>query len=256
LSRNPIYLRAIGNWGNPNPFFDKLSRYSPFVVMGAIVFGICTGVANPALFAGDDALIAFWCFLCLPGVLLNTLTLFGTFMAPALTAPLVSMEIDRGTWEILQVTPQPTQLILLAKMFGALGRLRIWPLLFALSMLQGLLIACSASVSGGALTIWDPIVGAAAATRPWTEVLFAGLAGMYLSTRLDSSRSALAASYAAVVIVKIVNSSGMWIGVFGLLDLDQALLAAGSVGPTIVYFMIVVGLMFGVMREAGRLSYG
>ena len=62
LKNSPIYQRERGGWGKPNRFYDSLSRYSPFVVMGAILVGVCAGISNPALLAGNDALIA--CCAC------------------------------------------------------------------------------------------------------------------------------------------------------------------------------------------------
>jgi ABC-type transport system involved in multi-copper enzyme maturation permease subunit len=256
LSENPVYRREKGGWGKPNPFYDNLSRFSPFVVIGAVLFGLCAGSTNPIFLTGRDELYAFWCFLCLPGIVLNMLSMFGSLMAPALTAPAVSMEMDRGTWEILRVTPQSTGSILLAKMFGALARLRIWPVLFALSLLQGSLIACVMTLSGsGAPGLLGPLIGLAAAVRPWLEILFAGTAGMYVSTRARSATLALVASYTAVVMMKLFNSSSLWIGVFGLLDQEETMLLAGSVGPVLVYAFIIAGLLFGLSQQANRLSY-
>ena len=125
---------------NPTHSYDKLSRFSPFIVIGAVLVGLCAGAGNPALFLGNEELLAFWCFLCVPAMLLNILSTFGSLMAPALTAPAISMEVDRGTWEVLRATPQSTRAIVVAKLLGALARLRIWPVLFALSLLQGLLL--------------------------------------------------------------------------------------------------------------------
>lgn len=255
LTENPVYLREKGGWGNPNPFYDKLSRFSPFVILGAIGFGVCAGVANPTLLSGDQGLATLWCFLCLPGILLNSLTMFGTLLAPALTAPTISMEMNRGTWEILRATPQPVRRLLLAKLFGAMARLRIWPVLFVLSLLQGLLIACGSSLSSGAVTFKGPVVGAATAARPWVEVLFAGFAGMYFSAQVRSVTTALAASYLAVIFMKIFNSSAVWIGAFSLLELNGSLFLAGSVGPTVVYLLGLTMLWFGLMKHADRLAY-
>lgn len=62
LPENPIYLREKGTWGRPNPFYNKLSRYLPLVIIGAIVFAICagtgTGFSNPALLMGYDEPLA------------------------------------------------------------------------------------------------------------------------------------------------------------------------------------------------------
>ncbi len=264
LPQNPVYQRERGGWGKPNQFYDNLSRFSPFVVLAAIVFGLCAGSANPALLAGNEALLAFYCFLCLPGILLNGLTMFGMLMAPALTAPTISMELDRGTWDILRATPLSTRSIVLAKLFGALGRLRIWPILFALSLLQGLMLTCSltfADVSFGSgianessLSIWGAAVGVTAVIRPFLEILFAGFTGMYISTRLHSSTTALAGSYTAVVLMRVFNSSLLWLAVSSVFKLNEGSFIVSSVGPTIVYVLAVIAVLLGLMRQADKLS--
>lgn len=259
LPHNPVYQRERGGWGKPNQFYDNLSRFSPFVVLGAIVFGLCAGSANPALLAGNDALLAFYCFLCLPGILLNGLTMFGMLMAPALTAPTISMELNRGTWDILRATPLSTRSIVLAKLFGALGRLRIWPILFALSLLQGLLLTCSLTFAGtsaneNGLAIWGAAVGVTAVIRPFLEILFAGFMGMYISTRLHSSTTALAGSYTAVVLMRVFNSSLLWLAVSTLLELDEGSYIVSYVGPTIIYALTIVALLLGLLRQADKLS--
>lgn len=256
LAQNPIYLREKGSWGRPNPFYDNLSRFSPFVIIGAIIFGLCAGAGNPVLFSGTDELIIVWCLLCLPGALLSMLTIFGSLMAPALTAPSISMEIDRGTWDILRMTPQSTPSILLAKLFGALARLRIWPLLFALSLLQGLMLGCLMAVFGGETALWGTLVGSAAVLRPWLEVLFAAFAGMYISTWARSATTALAGSYSGVVAFKVVNSSVLWLAVLGLWGAGEtALLLGGTVGPTAVYGLGTAALWVGLVRRGRKLGY-
>ena len=147
--------------------------------MGAIVLGLCAG-ANPALLGAtaDDELFIFICLLCLPGTLLSMLTIYGSFMAPALTAPTISMEVDRGTWEILRLTPHSTASILLAKLFGGLARLPIWKLMLALSGFQALMLFCLLSFVAGGTAVSGFFIGLGALIRPWVEVLFAAFIGM------------------------------------------------------------------------------
>lgn len=256
LRENPVYLRERGGWGKPNPFYDRLSRLSPFVVIGALFFGICAASSNPALFAGGDAYAVFYCFLCLPAMLLSALTMFGTLMAPALTAPSVSMEMNRGTWEVLRMTPQSTRSILLAKLFGALARLRIWPLLLALSLLQGVLMTCSVTLAGAQFGLGAAALGLATVIRPWLEVFFAAFAGIYLSTRIRSEIVALAATYGTVIGLKMFNSTAVWMATFGLLEQDDKILLAGGLGPVATYLIAIAGLWFGFSHQASRLSYG
>jgi hypothetical protein len=255
LRQNPVYLREKGTWGNPNPFYTRLRQYSPFLIIGAIVLGICAGTSNPALLSGNEDLLIFWCVLCLPGVLLSMLTIFGTFMAPALTAPSISLEMDHGTWDILRMTPQPTEAILLAKLFGGLARLRIWPVLFILSMFQGLLVTCIAALGGGQLGLWGIVLGITTIFRPWLEVLFAAVARMFISTWVRSATIALVGTYTAVIIIKLFNSSTAWLGIISLLDVESnSLFIGGTAGPVLVYFGLIIALIIGIMLRAEKIS--
>lgn len=256
LNENPIYLREKGGWGNPNPFYETVRRYSPFVVMGAIVLGLCAGT-NPALFGaaeGDDLFIII-CVLCLPGALLSMLTIYGSFMAPALTAPTISMEVSRGTWDILRLTPHSTPAILLAKLFGGLARLPIWKVMVLLSGFQGLMLFCVMSFVAGGTAVSGLFIGLGALIRPWVEVLFAAFIGMYLSTWLRSSTYALAGSYTLVVLMKLFSNSAVWLGIWSLFDLEQGSTLAGSVlSPAILYGTAVLLLWWGIVRQANKLS--
>lgn len=257
LDENPIYLREKGDWGNPNPFYEKLRRYSPFVVMGAILLGLCAGT-NPALFGAteDDELFSFICLLCLPGGLLSMLTIYGSFMAPALTAPTITMEKDRGTWDILRLTPHTTSGILLAKLFGGLARLPIWKVMLVLSVFQALMLLLVISiVPSDATAVSGLLIGLGAWLRPWVEVLFAAFIGMYLSTWARSSIFALAGSYVSVVLMKLFNSSLIWLAIWNLFNADSLLSVGGSMfSPTAVYGTAVLFLWWGIVRQANKLS--
>ncbi len=257
IKQNPVYMREKGTWGSPNPFYETLSRYSPFLVMGAIVLGLCAGgSSNTALFAGNDELMIFWCLLCLPGMLLSMVTIFASVMAPALTAPAISMELDKGTWDILRMTPQSTGSILLAKLLGALARLRIWPVLFVLSLFQGLLITCVSALGGGEFGLWGMVLGITTIFRPWLEILFAAFMGMFVSTWMRSATLALVGSYVGIVIVKAFNSSVLWLAagsaVFGVES--NRMFIGGTVGPVIVYFFLLVGLVVGIVLRAEKIG--
>ncbi|WP_420629605.1 ABC transporter permease [Candidatus Leptofilum sp.] len=257
LNENPVYLREKGGWGNPNPYYEKLRRYSPFVVMGAIVLGLCAGT-NPALLGAteDDELFNFICLVCLPGGMLSMLTIYGSFMAPALTAPTISMEVNRGTWDILRLTPHATSSILLAKLFGGLARLNIWKVMLVLSFFQALMLLLVITVvPSEATAVSSLLIGLGAWLRPWVEVLFAAFIGMYLSTWARSSTFALAASYVSVVLMKLFNSSLIWLGVWNLFNADTLLSVGGSMfSPTAVYGTAVLLLWWGIVRQARKLS--
>jgi ABC-type transport system involved in multi-copper enzyme maturation permease subunit len=256
LNENPIYLREKGGWGNPNPFYEMLRRYSPFVVMAAIVMGLCAGT-NPALLgvSANDELFIFICLLCLPGALLSMLTIYGSFMAPALTAPAISMEVDRGTWDILRLTPHSTAGILLAKLFGGLARLPIWKMMLALSGFQGLIMFLLLIGMGDATAVSGFFIGLGALLRPWAEVLFAAFTGMYLSTWVRSATYALAGSYVIVVLMKIFSNSAIWLAIWKLVGVSDSGSLTGSVlTPAIVYGTAVLFLWWGIVRQANKLS--
>ena len=164
------------------------------------------------------------------------------------------MERDRGTWDMLRATPIPDQEILLAKLFGGLARLRIWKLLFALSILQGLLIiGASFFVPESAL---KPAISLAIAAilRPWLEIGFAAFTGMFISTWVRSSTMALTVSYITVVLVRLFNSTGLWALVFGMFGASESVFAASSLGPTAVYAIALLFLGWGISWRADKMS--
>lgn len=216
--------------------------------------GVCGGFSNPALLSGNDDFVIFWCLLCLPAMLFTALTWFGVLMAPALTAPSISMERDRGTWEVLRTTPIPDHEILLAKLFGGLARLRIWKLLLALSVLQGLMIV-GIGLFGPEAALYPAIsMALSAVLRPWLEIGFAAFVGMFISTWVRSSTMALAASYIAVVLLRMLNSTSFWALVAGMMGASESVFVASSLGPTAVYAIALLVLGWGIYWRAGRMS--
>jgi hypothetical protein len=255
VRQSPIYRRERGGWGKPNPYYDHLSRYLPFVVLAALFFGLCGGVSSVNnLFAwSHESAVLLWCLTCLPGVLLSMLTLFGAFMAPALTAPIVSMEVDRGSWDLLRLTPLPTRTILAAKLLGALARLRIWLLLFLLTLLQGSLVALTGLLYGQDMQLESWALAAAIVFRPWLEILFAAVAGLYASITVSSATTALVAAYAAVILMRLFNNTPLWLVTANLFDLPgNWLFASSNLGPTAVYLLATVILAWSIRRWANR----
>lgn len=236
LRENPIYLRERGSWGRANPFYERLASYWPLVAVGAIILGFCAAVGSPATAPGNELILALWCLLCFPNMLTAVLSLYGSIMLPALTAPSVSLELDRGTWDILRVAPYSDHTILSAKLLGALGRLRIWWLLLLAGVIQGLAAACFFSFSAPTEAIWALAIGPAVLVRPLVEVLFAGCLGFYLSTRIRSATTALAAAYGGVFVLKLLNSSGVWTLIGRGLTLGEGgQFVMGVVVPAAVY---------------------
>lgn len=256
LRQNPIYQRERGGWGNPNRYYANLSRYSPFIVLAVIVLGVCAGF-NPGLIAGidnNDALTAVWVLLCLPGILLTMLTLYGSFMAPALTAPLISTERAHQTWDVLRTTPYSLNTILLAKLFGALSRLRIWPVLFALTLFQGFTLFCLLTFLGGESAVYGWLAGLMTLLRPWLEILFAAFAGMFFSIIVRSATTALVGAYTAVVLFKLFNSNTVWLVIANYAEADNFLFVISLVGPALVYGTAVCLLWLGIVWQARKLA--
>jgi hypothetical protein len=161
----------------------------------------------------------------------------------------------------LRATPLSTRSIIMAKLFGALARLRIWPILLALSLLQGLLLTCSilfaaSAAPGESAAFGGIVVGITSAIRPWLEILFAAFVGMMASTLVKSATTALSASYTAVILTKLFNSSLIWLGVSSLFDLGDVFpFVLSGVGPTAVYALAIIGLWIALLRQADKLSY-
>lgn len=261
LEQNPIYRRERGEWGKPNPYYDHLARFSPFIVLGTLLVGACTAWLNPLFMSQVNEVFVVSCLLCLPGILLNVLTWYGVIMAPALTAPSISLEVNAGTWDTIRATPHTDLSIVLAKFLGAMSRLRIWPTLMAVSLLQGAilfiaaLIATNSATQPGLRAGVSLLVGISGALRPWVEVMFAGILGMLLSTYIRSTSLALAASYGGLLFAHLFNNSllwGMMTGVFTNQSSFSYVLAL--VAPPLVYLTINVGLSAALMHRAGRLA--
>jgi hypothetical protein len=255
LRQNPIYRREKGEWGRPNPYFDTISRFLPFVIIGAIFLGVCGGLNHPAMMGFDESLVILSCLACLPRFLTTAVTLTGVFMAPALTAPTISQELDKGTWDILRLTPQPTAAILLAKLFGALARMRLWLILLALTLFQALILFTGMILTDSFRR--GIFVSLALLVQPWLELLFAGFLGMFVSTWLRSATTALAASYAILVLVRIFNGTWLWFLLLLVLDRHNTLqwdnLWGLLLAPTAVYLLAVFFLGGGLWWRAERM---
>jgi hypothetical protein len=127
-------------------------------------------------------------------------------------------------------------------------------LLLALSLLQGLIIAFGAAMASEGLVLTGIAVGLTTIVRPWLEVGFAAFVGMFASMWVRSATMALSASYIAVVAMKLFNGSLTWTAVLGLMNQNEAILWASSVGPTAVYALAVAGLWWGISWRAERMN--
>ncbi len=252
LKRNPVYLRETGaSWGTPNSFYQQLARFSPFIVIGAISSGLCSSIINPALFAVNNNLFAETCLTCLPGFLITAVTLYVQIMVPVLTAPTISKERAAGTWDILRTTPLSMRSIFLAKVFGSLSRLRIWLGLFALTLLKGGIVAFAQPVFGNNLMWLAGVMGLVVMLHPWVEIIFAACVGVYVSTLARTAMVALVAAYSIIVLMKIFNSSYIWLAVVWFAELDGlAAMLLPMLMPIVIYSLLITAVWLGLYRQA------
>jgi hypothetical protein len=254
LAANPIYLREKGVWGNPHPYYDRLALLVPLILLPGLLLGLCGAPAGLLpLTAISELFIGVYCLLCLPAVLLQALTWLGVFMAPALTATSLGREIDQGNWDILRLTPQPVRLIVAAKLLGALARLRLWPLLWLLSLLQALALGAGFLLAGSLYNwFWVIPVTLSSLLRPSLEIFWAGLLGMTVSLWVRSAIMALATTYGLIILFR----TAVWLMSWLLLSLTVELLGDyGALWPFLLptaAYLLASALMIAVLAYGLR----
>lgn len=256
LQENPIFLREKGEWGNPNPLYAKVTRYSPFVIMAALFLGICSGTTNSQTLTTANSSAILLCILFFPTVILSVLSLFGVFMAPVLTAPSISFEKDRGTWDMLLLTPYSVRTILLAKLFGGLSRLRIWLLVLVLSIIRAALFVLISQFAGYDRGIASNgfLLGFGFAVQPLLEIFYAGVLGMFISTWLRSATMALMSTYIGVAITKAVNGI-IWITAVSLFALNpDGNLSLINLATPLLYAILSASLLAGILYRADKIQ--
>jgi ABC-type transport system involved in multi-copper enzyme maturation permease subunit len=249
LKENPVYLREKGVWGKPNPFYERLAVFIPFIIMGGLVLGLCVVPGNllTLAFANENEIFfLIYCLLCLPAVLLQALTWFGVIMAPALTATTIGREIDQGNWDILRLTPQSVWSIVWAKLLGGLARLRVWPLIWALSLVQALAFGGAYLLApAGYNWLWAAPMGLATLLRPSLEIFLAGLMGITVSIWVRSAIMALVTTYGLLILFKLT----IWLISWLTLTASFALFGDSGVAlyyllPTAVHLATIVMIAF------------
>ena len=255
LKDNPIYQREAGYIGEPNPFYINLRRYAIFFFLSAIILGGCGGISNRSLLLGTDpALSIVWGLVCIPGALISMVTFYGLLMAPSLTVPALSTEKDKGTWDILRLTPHPLGTILLAKTLGGLRRLGIWKWLLILTLIEGLILTVGSFFSGEGFFVVGLTAGLTAVFRPWLEILFSATFGMYLSTWISTAPVTLATTYGGLLLFRMLNNTPLWLIIWnGLFKLDDATtITLGLLSPTVIYIVALILLAYGIIKRAEK----
>mgnify|MGYP003377492457 FL=1 len=68
---------------------------------------------------------------------------------------------------------------------------------------------------------------------------------------------ALVGAYTAVILLKIFNNSGLWLALLLLNNANETLsLVLPTVGPLLIYGLVIPAVWFGLFHQAQKLSYG
>jgi hypothetical protein len=249
LKENPVYLREKGVWGKPNPFYERAAVFVPFIIIGGLILGLCVAPANMFALAAvgeNDLLFLIYCLLCLPAVLLQALTWFGLIMAPALTATTIGREIDQGNWDILRLTPQSVWSIVWAKLLGGLARLRVWPLIWLLSLIQAVAFGGTYLLAPTSYAwLWAAPIGLSALLRPSLEIFLAGILGITVSIWVRSAVLSLVATYGLLLLFKSTVWLASWFALTGLVaTLGESWIAIYYLLPTAVNLITIIFIVF------------
>ena len=274
LRETPFYKREKGMWGNPNEFYTYANRFAPLLIIGSLFLGMCGGVTNFANTSdsASEAIVVFYCFYCLPTIGVHMLTWTGVVMIPTLTAPIISEELKRGTWDMLMVTPYPIQTILWAKALGGLSRLYIWWPLLILSIIQfmGTLLAAAIILTTAQLGVDQTetlqtiilvgLAGVGLSLRPWIELLFVILVGLCCSTATKSGGVALAVTYSIVIIAKMICSNTLWLLLTAMMVTGNStnntnwIPIGGSYIPMTIYAILITVTFFLLRSQMQHLA--
>lgn len=149
------------------------------------------------------------------------------WIAPALTAPAIARERERGTFDLLRTTLLTERSIILGKLGGCL--VQLWPGLLTLALLAPCYVFWT--FWGGLFSLTAPgivspidlgvfllensldtgmlwmglllLVGGAGLLRPWSALAFHASVGLYVSMRSHSSGTAIAVSYGVILAWRV-----------------------------------------------------
>ena len=143
------------------------------------------------------------------------------WIAPVLTAATIARERELGTLDLLRATLLTGRSIVLGKLGGCAARL--WPGMLALALLAPFQVV--SAVGSGLLNLspllgtdpmfnagrsWVGVVlqGVAELLKPWGDLALHAAVGMFVSVLCRSSGTAIAVSYGAILVVRVV----LWVG--------------------------------------------
>ncbi len=249
-AEHPICRRERGDWGRPHPFHRQILRYAPLVLVGVVILGgVGFGVNQAALAAsGLDSLAGAFCLLCLPGLIVRLMTVYGAIMAPALTAPSIGGEEAAGTWEMLRATPYSVTEIVAAKFFGAMSEVTNWSIFLFLSAIFGVVTGIL-----GLLVSASPLeavaVGLGTAFGPPLSILFAGLLGLAISLRVRDATPALALSYGGLILFRLVNGELVWMAIGQAMEGWLVVMSTGPPFTTLIACCVLTVVVLAQVRR-------
>ena len=157
--------------------------------------------------------------VCLLSVVTSLLAFALSWIAPALTASTIARERELGTLDLLRATLLTERSIVLGKLGGYLARL--WPGILTLALLAPFQVVW---VAGSGLfglsylpalmmnpvsdaewpwVVWLALTGVVGLLRPWGDLALHAAVGLLASTVSRSSAVAIAASYSAIIALRV-----------------------------------------------------
>jgi ABC-type transport system involved in multi-copper enzyme maturation permease subunit len=253
--------------------------FYPALLGGALGCGVLLALSyvlevlsTPVLdfsWVGPAALVTSAPVLCLLSVVTWLLAFVLPWIAPALTAPAIVRERELGTLDLLRATLLTERSIVLGKLGVCLARL--WPGLLTLALLtpvqivwvagSGLFspfnlstLAMVGSLDDRWMWVWLGVSGVVSMFRPWGDLALHAAIGLFVSALSRSSGMAVAVSYGAVLVARVV----FWLATsifatlplllldpVGFVDSEQAAfdlaLAAQALMPLAMVFFEVAG---------------
>ncbi len=196
--------------------------FYPVVLGAALGCGVMVAVTD-SLGVRVAALATGLPGICLLGVVTGLLSFILPWIAPVLTATTIVRERELGTLDLLRATLLSERGIVLGKLGGCLAQL--WPGILTLALLtpfqligvagSGLfgtssylsLLTMDSVTDVGRDWVWlllAGVVGVAGMLRPWGDLALHAAVGLFVSALCRSSGTAIAVSYSAIIVVRVI----------------------------------------------------
>ncbi|MFQ6102352.1 MAG: hypothetical protein ACE5OS_14135 [Anaerolineae bacterium] len=190
--------------------------FYPALLGAALGCGVMLAVTN-SLGVQVAALVTGLPVVCLLSAVTWLLGLALPWIAPVLTAATIARERELSTLDLLRATLLSERGIVLGKLGGCLAQLwpgiltlalltpfRVVPMagsgLFDMSYLPVFMVDSMSDVEWG----WLLLAGVAGMLRPWGDLALHTAVGLFVSALCRSSATAIAVSYAAIIVVRVI----------------------------------------------------